>query len=76
MARSIQSIRLLASAQDNGKKYPKHMPFGECSQGNQMEIFAFMQEVSRAYSFWRVLWAPEHIIALRAFVLGNRISKG
>ena len=31
MARSIPSIRLLASAQGNGKKYPEHKPFGECS---------------------------------------------
>jgi hypothetical protein len=46
------------------------------AQGNQKEVFAFMQEVSQAYAFWRVLWAPEHIIALRAFVLRNRISKG
>ncbi len=29
--RSIQSIRLLASAQGNGKKYPEHTPFGKCS---------------------------------------------
>jgi hypothetical protein len=31
MARSMQSIRHLASAQGNGKKFPEHMPFGECS---------------------------------------------
>ncbi len=36
-AKSIQSIRLLASA-----------------QGNEMEVYAFRQEVSRAYTFWRV----------------------
>jgi hypothetical protein len=51
-----------------GNKYPEHTPCGECS--------GQWQEVSRAYAFWRVLWAPDNIIALQAFVLGNGISKG
>ncbi len=62
-----------------GKKYLEHTPFGECSgqsDGSFCLHGKLMQEVSRAYAFWRVFWAPEHIIALWAFVLGNRISKG
>jgi hypothetical protein len=52
-----------------GKKYPEHMPFGECP--------GQWQEVSQAYAFWRVLRAMARSIPsirLLAIAQGNQME--